>query len=190
MCPWFLAVAYLQIPAHYKTIVLVFRIKLKASEYRGEQAEMNIQRLNVRIDQVTEYGTNIHGSTSEIKRDLMRLYMIRTGASLCTGIIIKTGGFDRACRLCAARPQICRLINTQKLVMSDPSPPPLPLQFRCFSPKDPQKKSQLGGQNSSNSSTMQLQVALWSKSSVSWVKLKQNPSIPLSPYSPFPTRPL
>ena len=30
------------------------RIKLKASEYRGEQAEMNIQRLNVRIDQVEE----------------------------------------------------------------------------------------------------------------------------------------
>merc|ERR1719167_1013838 len=27
------------------------RNKLKASEYRGEQAEMNIQRLNVRIDQ-------------------------------------------------------------------------------------------------------------------------------------------
>merc|ERR1719305_1515279 len=30
------------------------RNKLKASEYRGEQAEMNIQRLNVRIDQVEE----------------------------------------------------------------------------------------------------------------------------------------
>ena len=30
------------------------RVKLKASEYRGEQAEMNIQRLNVRIDQVEE----------------------------------------------------------------------------------------------------------------------------------------
>ena len=28
--------------------------KLKRSEYRGEQAEMNIQRLNVRIDQVEE----------------------------------------------------------------------------------------------------------------------------------------
>ena len=28
------------------------RYKLKMSEYRGEQAEMNIQRLNVRIDQV------------------------------------------------------------------------------------------------------------------------------------------
>ena len=42
-------------PLLYKTIVLVSRIKLKASEYRGEQAEMNIQRLNVRIDQVTEF---------------------------------------------------------------------------------------------------------------------------------------
>ena len=30
------------------------RLKLKASEYRGEQAEMNIQRLNVRIDNVEE----------------------------------------------------------------------------------------------------------------------------------------
>jgi len=28
--------------------------KLKMSEYRGEQAEMNIQRMNVRIDQVEE----------------------------------------------------------------------------------------------------------------------------------------
>ena len=28
--------------------------KLKASEYRGEQAEMNVQRLNVRIDQTEE----------------------------------------------------------------------------------------------------------------------------------------
>ena len=28
--------------------------KLKRSEYRGEQAEMNIQRLNVRIDQVRQ----------------------------------------------------------------------------------------------------------------------------------------
>merc|ERR1719447_1108188 len=30
------------------------RTELKMSEYRGEQAEMNIQRLNVRIDQVEE----------------------------------------------------------------------------------------------------------------------------------------
>merc|ERR1712212_704000 len=33
---------------------LELRNKLKMSEYRGEQAEMNIQRLNVRIDQVEE----------------------------------------------------------------------------------------------------------------------------------------
>jgi len=34
--------------------ILELRNKLKASEYRGEQAEMNIQRLNVRIDQTEE----------------------------------------------------------------------------------------------------------------------------------------
>jgi len=34
--------------------ILELRNKLKGSEYRGEQAEMNIQRLNVRIDQVEE----------------------------------------------------------------------------------------------------------------------------------------
>merc|ERR1711974_462188 len=34
--------------------ILELRYKLKMSEYRGEQAEMNIQRLNVRIDQVEE----------------------------------------------------------------------------------------------------------------------------------------
>merc|ERR1740123_505359 len=34
--------------------IMDLRNKLKASEYRGEQAEMNIQRLNVRIDQVEE----------------------------------------------------------------------------------------------------------------------------------------
>ena len=28
--------------------------KLKASEYRGENADMNIQRMNVRIDQIEE----------------------------------------------------------------------------------------------------------------------------------------
>ena len=32
--------------------ILELIYKLKRSEYRGEQAEMNIQRLNVRIDQV------------------------------------------------------------------------------------------------------------------------------------------
>merc|ERR1712156_562628 len=34
--------------------ILELRYKLKMSEYRGEQAEMNIQRLNVRIDQIEE----------------------------------------------------------------------------------------------------------------------------------------
>merc|ERR1712142_1027097 len=34
--------------------IMDLRNKLKGSEYRGEQAEMNIQRLNVRIDQVEE----------------------------------------------------------------------------------------------------------------------------------------
>ena len=38
----------------FQTDILDLRNKLKASEYRGEQAEMNIQRLNVRIDQVEE----------------------------------------------------------------------------------------------------------------------------------------
>merc|ERR1712072_1330964 len=38
----------------FQTEILELRNKLKASEYRGEQAEMNIQRLNVRIDQVEE----------------------------------------------------------------------------------------------------------------------------------------
>ena len=34
--------------------IMELRNKLKTSEYRGEQAEMNIQRLNVRIDQTEE----------------------------------------------------------------------------------------------------------------------------------------
>ena len=34
--------------------ILELIYKLKRSEYRGEQAEMNIQRLNVRIDQIEE----------------------------------------------------------------------------------------------------------------------------------------
>merc|ERR1719259_1255795 len=38
----------------YQAEIMDLRIKLKASEYRGEQAEMNIQRLNVRIDQTEE----------------------------------------------------------------------------------------------------------------------------------------
>ena len=36
--------------------ILDLLYKLKRSEYRGEQAEMNIQRLNVRIDQVNSRG--------------------------------------------------------------------------------------------------------------------------------------
>ena len=35
---------------HLQLEILELRNKLKASEYRGENAEMNIQRLNVRID--------------------------------------------------------------------------------------------------------------------------------------------
>merc|ERR1719334_645852 len=35
-------------------VIMELAYKLKRSEYRGEQAEMNIQRLNVRIDQVEE----------------------------------------------------------------------------------------------------------------------------------------
>merc|ERR1711983_287726 len=38
----------------YQVEIMDLRQKLKLSEYRGEQAEMNIQRLNVRIDQVEE----------------------------------------------------------------------------------------------------------------------------------------
>merc|ERR1719320_1250681 len=34
--------------------IMELRNKLKAGDYRGEQAEMNIQRLNVRIDQIEE----------------------------------------------------------------------------------------------------------------------------------------
>ena len=34
--------------------IMELAYKLKRSEYRGEQAEMNIQRLNVRIDRVEE----------------------------------------------------------------------------------------------------------------------------------------
>ena len=37
-------------PTQAEILELIY--KLKRSEYRGEQAEMNIQRLNVRIDQV------------------------------------------------------------------------------------------------------------------------------------------
>ena len=40
-------------PTQAEILELIY--KLKRSEYRGEQAEMNIQRLNVRIDQVCIY---------------------------------------------------------------------------------------------------------------------------------------
>ena len=41
------------------------RYKLKMSEYRGEQAEMNIQRLNVRIDQVRMVVTVMLGDLND-----------------------------------------------------------------------------------------------------------------------------
>ena len=40
-------------PTQAEILELIY--KLKRSEYRGEQAEMNIQRLNVRIDQVCTF---------------------------------------------------------------------------------------------------------------------------------------
>jgi len=45
--------------------IMELRNKLKASEYLGEQAEMNIQRLNVRIDQTEE---DLLGEKMKIKR--------------------------------------------------------------------------------------------------------------------------
>jgi len=39
---------------HLQTQILDLMNKLKASDYRGENADMNIQRLNVRIDQIEE----------------------------------------------------------------------------------------------------------------------------------------
>eukprot|EP00092_Neocalanus_flemingeri_P089210 GFUD01112867.1.p1 GENE.GFUD01112867.1~~GFUD01112867.1.p1 ORF type:complete len:106 (+),score=44.56 GFUD01112867.1:30-320(+) len=45
--------------------ILELRNKLKLSDYRGEQAEMNIQRINVRIDQVEE---DLLGEKMKIKR--------------------------------------------------------------------------------------------------------------------------
>ena len=45
--------------------ILELIYKLKRSEYRGEQAEMNIQRLNVRIDQVEE---DLLGEKYKIKK--------------------------------------------------------------------------------------------------------------------------
>ena len=45
--------------------ILELLYKLKMSEYRGEQAEMNIQRMNVRIDQVEE---DLLGEKYKIKK--------------------------------------------------------------------------------------------------------------------------
>merc|ERR1711909_125178 len=45
--------------------ILDLLYKLKRSEYRGEQAEMNIQRMNVRIDQVEE---DLLGEKYKIKK--------------------------------------------------------------------------------------------------------------------------
>merc|ERR1711872_703494 len=45
--------------------ILELIYKLKRSEYRGEQAEMNIQRMNVRIDQVEE---DLLGEKYKIKK--------------------------------------------------------------------------------------------------------------------------
>ena len=54
--------------------ILELVYKLKRSEYRGEQAEMNIQRLNVRIDQVE---ADLIGEKFKIKKnsdDLNRVF--------------------------------------------------------------------------------------------------------------------
>merc|ERR550534_1622983 len=48
--------------------------KLKRSEYRGEQAEMNIQRLNVRIDQVEEDLLNEKYKIKKISDDLNQTF--------------------------------------------------------------------------------------------------------------------
>jgi len=45
--------------------IMDLRNKLKASDYMGEQAEMNIQRLNVRIDQTEE---DLLGEKMKIKK--------------------------------------------------------------------------------------------------------------------------
>merc|ERR1711892_641589 len=45
--------------------IMELRIELKAGDYRGEQAEMNIQRLNVRIDQIEE---DLLGEKLKIKK--------------------------------------------------------------------------------------------------------------------------
>ena len=48
-----------------QTQILELRMKLKASEYRGENADMNIQRINVRIDQIEE---DLMGEKLKIKK--------------------------------------------------------------------------------------------------------------------------
>ena len=50
--------------------IMDLRDKLKASEYRGENAEMNIQRLNVRIDQIEEDLVNEKLKIKKISDDL------------------------------------------------------------------------------------------------------------------------
>ena len=53
--------------------ILELIYKLKRSEYRGEQAEMNIQRLNVRIDQVGVFFVSMvrHISKISLKDSLL-----------------------------------------------------------------------------------------------------------------------
>ena len=50
--------------------IMDLRLKLKASEYRGENAEMNIQRLNVRIDQIEEDLVNEKLKIKKVSDDL------------------------------------------------------------------------------------------------------------------------
>merc|ERR1719325_282473 len=54
--------------------ILELMYKLKRSEYRGEQAEMNIQRLNVRIDQVEEDLLNEKYKIKKISDDLNQTF--------------------------------------------------------------------------------------------------------------------
>ena len=63
--------------------ILELIYKLKRSEYRGEQAEMNIQRLNVRIDQVGNF----------LMTFVMHLLSISVSlVGVLFSIVIKTGG--------------------------------------------------------------------------------------------------
>merc|ERR1719357_1416743 len=54
--------------------ILELMYKLKRSEYRGEQAEMNIQRMNVRIDQVEEDLLNEKYKIKKISDDLNQTF--------------------------------------------------------------------------------------------------------------------